>query len=178
MQRRKLLIAAGVFTAGLTALVAGFTLQQYVKDTASLFHDIDDLRAYESHWSTLTNSDPVTVDSWRDKILVLNFWGSWCPPCVEEMPLLDRMNNEHRERGVRVVGVVVDREEDARAFLDENQIEFPSIIADMQLTNEIIEKLGNTQRVLPFTVAFDRSGRRNFSRAGPLTEEDFKTLVE
>ena len=74
--------------------------------------------------------------------------------------------------------MVIDQEEAAKAFLESNQIRFPSVIADMQVTNELMESLGNKDGVLPFTVAFSKSGEREFMRQGPVTEEDLQTLIQ
>lgn len=178
MKRKKVIVATTVFAVALTAMIAGIMWQRHAASLAFSIHRIDDLRAYESHWRPVNRTGPVTVNDWKDKAVVVNFWGSWCPPCIEEMPLLDRFSTAYAEQGVLVVGVVIDREDAARAFLDANGIRFPSVIADMQVTAELMEALGNKDGVLPFTVAFFRSGERAFMHRGPVTETELQTLIQ
>ena len=178
MTRSKLVVVTAVFSVALISLFAGVMWQRYSASLGVSIHQVNELREYENHWRPLNVTEPVAVDDWKDKAVVVNFWGSWCPPCIEEMPLLDKFNTEHGEQGVQVVGVVIDQEEAAKAFLESNQIRFPSVIADMQVTNELMESLGNKDGVLPFTVAFSKSGEREFMRQGPVTEEDLQTLIQ
>ncbi len=177
IDRRKLVAVAAIFTVALTAMIAGVVWQQYASSMPSI-GEIDDLREYESSWRPLNSESPIRVDDWKDKTVILNFWGSWCPPCIEEMPLLDRFNAEYSEQGIRVVGFVIDREEAAKDFLETNQIRFPSLIAEMDVTDELMESLGNDNDVLPYTVAFGRTGERLFSHEGPLAEEDLEKLIK
>ena len=177
MDRRKLIVVAAIVTVALTALAAGVVWQRYASSMPTI-GEIDDLREYESSWRSINSEALIRVDDLKDKTVVLNFWGSWCPPCIEEMPLLDRFNAQYGEQGVRVVGVVVDREKAAKDFLKSNQIQFPSIIAQMDVTNEIMELLGNDDGVLPYTVTFSQTGERLFSHEGPLAEEDLQKLIK
>ncbi len=177
IDRRKLVAVAAIFAVAVTALVAGVVWQQYASSMPSI-GEIDDLREFESSWRPINSESSIRVDDWKDKTVVLNFWGSWCPPCIEEMPLLDRFNAEYGDQGIRVVGFVIDREEAAKDFLETNQIRFPSLIAEMDVTDELMESLGNDDSVLPYTVAFSQSGKRTFVHEGPVAEEDLQKLIE
>lgn len=94
----------------------------------------------------------------RGQPLLLNFWGTWCPPCIEEMPDLDRFAREFAGRGWRVVGLAVDNLKSVREFLSRSPVSYTIAIAGFEGT-ELTRKLGNTQSGLPFTVVFDRAGK-------------------
>ncbi|MDE0309173.1 MAG: TlpA disulfide reductase family protein [Acidiferrobacterales bacterium] len=176
---RKLVVVTTMLAVAVTALVAGVMWQRHSSSTTiSSIGAIDDLREYESSWRVINGESSILVDDLKNKTVVLNFWGSWCPPCISEMPLLDRFNTEHSEQGVQVVGVVIDREQAAKDFLQSNQIRFPSLIAEMHVTDELMELLGNDDGVLPYTVAFGRTGERVYTHEGPLKEEDLLKLIQ
>jgi len=107
------------------------------------------------------------------KPLLLNFWATWCAPCVTEMPLLDRFYSEHRATGWSVVGLAVDQEVPVREFVGQRSIGFPIGLAGTDGL-ELARALGNSQGGLPFSVAFDAAGRPKARKLGAL---DQKTLA-
>ena len=92
------------------------------------------------------------------------------------MPLLDRFNSEHNS--IQIVGIVIDQEGPAKLFLKKHEISFPSILFNQTFVNELLVDYQNTDFVLPYSVAFDRSGKRFFTKAGPLDERDLEFLIE
>ena len=93
--------------------------------------------------------------------VLLNFWGTWCPPCVKEMPELDQFQREwatggHRAAG-RVVGLAVDNPTAVREFLARRPVSYTIGLAGFEGT-ELSRQLGNTQGSLPFTALFNRRG--------------------
>jgi thiol-disulfide isomerase/thioredoxin len=99
----------------------------------------------------------VALDSLRGKPLVLNFWATWCPPCVEEMPLLDRFLREHGAAGWQVFGLAVDNAAPVREFLARHPVDFPIGLAGMQGV-ALSRSLGNRHGALPFSVIYDSQG--------------------
>lgn len=101
---------------------------------------------------------------WSGKVLVVNFWATWCAPCREEIPLL--VDLERRRPGVRVVGIAVDRPEAVRAFAEELGIGYPILLDDRQGTT--MRRYGNRIGALPFTVITGRDGVVAYVRLGAL----------
>jgi thiol-disulfide isomerase/thioredoxin len=93
----------------------------------------------------------------RGQALVLNFWATWCPPCVKEMPELDRFAKAFAARGGRVVGLAVDNPKPVREFLQRSPVGYAIVMAGFDGT-ELSRKLGNTSGALPFTAVFARNG--------------------
>ncbi len=100
----------------------------------------------------------VATAAFRGQPLLVNFWGTWCPPCVKEMPELDRFAREHAAQGWRVLGLAVDNARAVREFLKRTPVSYAIAMAGFD-GSELARKLGNAQSGLPFTVAFERSGR-------------------
>jgi thiol-disulfide isomerase/thioredoxin len=93
----------------------------------------------------------------RGSPLVVNFWATWCPPCIEEMPDLDRFAREFSAQGWRVVGLALDKPAAVRAFLSRSPVGYEIGIAGFEGT-ALARELGNAQGGLPFTVVVDRQG--------------------
>ena len=107
----------------------------------------------------------TALAAFRGRPLMLNFWATWCAPCVTEMPLLAAFARQHP--GWQVVGVAVDREEPVRRFVTERHIPFPILLADGR-GPALARTLGNSAGGLPFTVVFDPSGQARERRLGAL----------
>ncbi len=99
----------------------------------------------------------LALASLRGQPLVLNFWATWCPPCVKEMPELDRFAKQFATRGGRVLGLAVDNPKAVREFLQRAPVSYTIALAGFDGT-DLSRKLGNSTGALPFTAVFARSG--------------------
>ncbi len=120
---------------------------------------------------------PWRMEEWRGRVMVLNFWATWCPPCRREMPLFVRLDEEFRDQGVLFVGIAIDDPQSVQDFVDTHGIEFP-ILLGQEKGIELARQLGDRLGALPFTVVTDRRGRIILRRAGEMTERTLKPLLE
>jgi thiol-disulfide isomerase/thioredoxin len=100
---------------------------------------------------------PRRLADWKGLVLVVNFWATWCPPCVAEMPDLQRIQAEYAGRGAALVGVGIDSAIRIREFRDRHAIGFPLLVAGMG-GSDLGRALGNRAGVLPYTVLLSRGG--------------------
>jgi thiol-disulfide isomerase/thioredoxin len=100
----------------------------------------------------------LAMASLRGKPLVLNFWATWCPPCIREMPALDRFHRDFNGKDWQVIGIAADSADKVRDFLTKTPISFAVAVAGFGAV-ELSRQLGNLSGGLPFTVVFDRRGR-------------------
>jgi thiol-disulfide isomerase/thioredoxin len=151
-RRRRTLITAGV-AAVAAAVGAGSYLWQRRTEPADT--------ASAELW-TLDFETPgpqrLAMDSLRGKPLVLNFWATWCPPCVREMPVLDRFFRDHSAQGWQVLGLAADNADAVRKFLAVTPVGFPIALAGFAGI-DLSRRLGNLSGGLPFTVLYDREGQ-------------------
>ena len=118
-----------------------------------------------------------TVKQYEGKIVVLNFWATWCKPCLEEMPLLDSIQKRYGERGVQVIAVSVDQKEtqsEIEPFLQKFGIHLPVWLGG---TTEKMEELG-LGRALPATAIMDRTGNVMGRIIGKATEADLTRYID
>lgn len=113
----------------------------------------------------------LAMDSLRGAPLLLNFWATWCPPCVKEMPLLDAFYREQQARGWHVVGLAIDSPTPVREFLAKHPVTFPIGLGGLGGT-ELGRTLGNPSGALPFTVVIDRNARVMDRKLGALKSSD------
>jgi len=104
------------------------------------------------------SGQPFPLASLRGKTVVLNFWATWCPPCVEEMPELSELHREISGRNGTVIGIGVDSPSNVREFADKHRFAYPLLVAGLTGT-ELARQFGNTSGALPFTVVIDAGGR-------------------
>ena len=112
----------------------------------------------------------------RGKPLLLNFWATWCPPCVTEMPLLDQFYTEQRGRGWQVVGLAVDGPTPVREFLARQPMGFAIGLAGLNGI-ALARGLGNSSGALPFSVVFDRAGKAVRTKLGAIHAQDLADWV-
>jgi thiol-disulfide isomerase/thioredoxin len=110
-----------------------------------------------------------TMSQWRGKVLVVNFWATWCAPCREEIPALMSVERIYASNGVQFVGIGIDSVSKIRDYAEEMRIDYVLLVGGTE-TLGVMKDLGNRAEVLPFTVVLDRAGKVVYAHAGALTE--------
>ena len=113
----------------------------------------------------------LAMKSFLGKPLLLNFWATWCPPCVEELPLLNAFFREQAANGWQVVGLAIDQPSSVRKFLERIPLAFPVGLAGLGGT-DLGRSLGNLTGGLPFTVVLGAEGRVLHRKMGQVSPQD------
>lgn len=121
--------------------------------------------------------EAVDLASWRGKPLLVNFWATWCPPCVEELPLLNAFYRTHAPRGWQVLGLAVDQPSAVRSFMQKIPLDFPVGMAGLAGT-QLSRDLGNPTGGLPYTVVMGAAGTVLHRKIGKVSEADLAQWVQ
>lgn len=119
----------------------------------------------------------LSMKALQGKPLLINFWATWCPPCIEELPLIDAFFNQNKSKSLQVVGLAVDQPSMVRRYLTQKPLSFPVGLAGFNGT-ELGKTLGNAQSVLPFSVIFDAKGHLLDQKAGKLDQSDLEAWLK
>jgi thiol-disulfide isomerase/thioredoxin len=135
--------------------------------------------AMQAFWSAefdtpAGESLPMTI--FQGHPLVINFWATWCTPCIEEMPLIDAFFHENKEKGWQVLGLAIDQPSRVRQFLSQFPVRYKIGLAGLNGT-ELAKQLGNDVGGLPFTVVLNGQGRLIQRKVGKLTPNDIEKWV-
>lgn len=169
MNRRNMLYGGVAAAAGLAGAGAAWWKFQP--------HDVvagEPERAAESFWGLsfdTPDGKSLPMSSFSGKTTLVNFWATWCPPCVEELPLLDYFYQENKDKNIQVVGLAVDQPSAVRTWLQSKPLNFPVGMAGLAGT-ELSKSLGNQTGGLPFTVVFGASGKLLHRKLGKVSPED------
>lgn len=156
MNRRNLILG----TSAVAAAGAGLAWQRWQEQAAD--------EATGGIWQASfeqPSGGTLAMATLRGAPVVLNFWGTWCPPCVKEMPELDKFQRQFGPQGWRVVGLAVDNPTAVREFLARSPFSYTIALAGFD-GSELSRKLGNHQGGLPYTVVFNRQGAIAHRKAG------------
>ena len=119
---------------------------------------------------------PLPMAAWRGRPLLVNFWATWCPPCVRELPLISEFAGRQAQHGVQVVGLAVDKVPAVQKFMQRQPLSFPVGMAAEG--SALARQLGNLNGGLPFTVLLGSDGKLLQRKIGELTAQDLAQWVK
>lgn len=127
---------------------------------------------------TLPDSDGQfqSLAQWRGKVIVVNFWATWCPPCRTEIPDFAAASHSFAEAPVQFVGLSIDTVDKVRQFKAELDVPYPLLIASPQVLGLAVE-LGNPSQGLPFSVIIDRAGVVREIKLGTLNQNELEGKI-
>lgn len=129
--------------------------------------------AFYSRTMPNASGTATPMQQWKGRPLVLNFWATWCAPCVEEMPELTALQNELQSKKIQILGIGIDNPTAIGAFAAKYKIGYPLYVAGME-GSELSRQLGNQAGGLPFTVLVDASGKIKKTYLGRLKMEELR----
>ena len=122
-------------------------------------------------------NEPHAINEWLGKLMVLNFWATWCPPCREEIPVFIELQEQYAERGLQIIGVAIDHKQDVADYADGMFINYPVLLGD-EKTLAIMARYGNRIGTLPYSVVIAPDGRIVGRKMGAYTRTELETQLK
>ncbi len=124
-----------------------------------------------------TEDQPHDIREWDGKVIMINFWATWCPPCRREMPALMKLYEDYRDQGFVIIGIALDEKQNVIDYIDPMGVEYPVLIGDQEGI-ALTQAYGNRLGVLPYTVVIDRQGRIVSRHRNELTYEQAERMIK
>ena len=120
---------------------------------------------------------PQSLSLLKGHPVVLNFWASWCGPCVEEMPSLSALHREYAKKGIEFVGLGVDSDKNVKNFLQKVRVDYPVYVIGFGGA-DLARAFGNSAGALPFTVVIDAKGVVRSTKLGQIQPGELKATLD
>lgn len=124
-----------------------------------------------------TEGKPHNIKEWEGKVLVINFWATWCPPCRKEMPAFIELQEQYDAQGLQFVGVAIDEADKVTEFMDTYGVNYPMLLGDLAAI-DVGKQYGNRFGALPYTAIVDRQGKIAFTRRGELEKHEAEAEIK
>ena len=150
-----------IFAAVLITCSSGIVWGQQIKASEFELRDV--------------NGRTVRLSDYQGKVILINFWATWCPPCRAEMPDLVRLQREHRQKGLQIIGITYppERKDRVRRFARSLKVNYPIILGTRQLKARF-----SSDETLPLTIVIDRDGKVSNILVGILLREEFDEKIK
>ena len=117
-----------------------------------------------------------SLAQWRGKVIVVNFWATWCPPCLKEIPDFAAVSRRYVDAPVQFVGIGIDSAANIAAFQEAHEVPYPLLIGSSQ-TLQTAAALAETSQALPLTFILNRSGSIHRIRLGTLNQDELEGTI-
>lgn len=117
------------------------------------------------------------LEQWKGKVLVVNFWATWCPPCIAEIPEFIKIQKQYAKQGVQFIGIAIDQKSKVQAFAKETKMNYPVLLGDLAGI-DLARRIGNTNGGLPYSVIVDRNGNVAATQLGTLSREKLEEIIK
>lgn len=158
--------------------LVGVVANRLLPDRQPLRGSVADVQVAQVWETVLPDTDGVRQPfaQWQGKVLVVNFWAPWCPPCRQEMPGFIRLQDKLATQGVQFVGVALDEAAPVRAFMREIAVNYPVLLGGMGAVL-LGQAAGNRLGGLPYTLILDRQGNPVTTLSGAIDESRLEGIL-
>ena len=172
--KNTILIIVAIAIAG----SSGFALQQYLNQPQIKTQPNPAIGYQRPEFAAMDlNGEMRNIKEWDGKLIVLNFWATWCPPCLKEIPEFIELQEAYGDQGFQIIGVAVDDEEAVREYVEKVGMNYPSLVVQDEGVM-LAKRYGNGIGALPYTVIINRDGEISNTIRGELSKIRAEELLE
>lgn len=175
-----------IFVAvAILGLAAGFMAQRWIGTTANatknseitLKKDVSTPERRPEFSLKDLDDKSRSIKEWDGKVLMINFWATWCPPCRKEIPAFIELQEAYKDKGFVVIGVAIDTKDNVIDFVDPMGVNYPILIGNENGIS-LAKAYGNRHGALPYTVFVDRSGKITETHSAELTFQQAEDIIK
>lgn len=188
MQRRSLLVV--VLLLVIVSAAGGFYLQRLISGDGRLTavgsdspgqEDAEDVNAIIGRPRPPFSLPDLSgrerhISEWDGQVVVVNFWATWCSPCLKEVPEFIELQSRYGEEGLQFIGIALQKPSEVVDFAAEYGMNYPVLAGEMPVVR-LAETYGNDIGALPYTVVVNRDGDIVFTRQGPVTGPEMESII-
>ena len=161
-----------ITVAAFFALAAGVLAQRYADPVSQ----VETTTAAEFNFPDLKGNKHKLSD-WKNKVIILNYWATWCPPCRKEIPEFVTLQKEYGNKGLQFVGIAIEEKEPVEEFIDFIEINYPILIGGDPAI-ELAQQMGNGFGAVPFSVVINRQGQIVHRQPGEFSRDEIIRIIE
>ena len=155
---------------------SGFALQKYLNKNPEIINPAIGNQRPEFAAMDL-DGNLRNIKEWDGKLILLNFWATWCPPCKKEIPVFIELQTAYKDQGFQIIGIAIDNEEAVAEFAKHIGINYPTLLTEVDGI-ELVKHFGNGIGALPYTVIINRKGEISDTIRGELSKIEAENLLE
>jgi len=164
-----------IIIAAVIALAAGIGVKQ-LSTSSNITNPSSQIQLPEFSLPDLAGQQH-NINEWHDKILVINFWATWCPPCIKEIPEFISLQQAYADKNVTFIGIAIDDHEAVSKFITSKPINYPILMANENGV-ALSRKLGNLAEALPFTIVVDQQGHIVSQHPGEFSKQQLQGIID
>lgn len=170
--KNSLIFIIAVMVAG----VSGFLLHQYMHEQQAQQNII--IGKHRPEFAVKDENGQLRhISEWDGKVIFLNFWATWCPPCLNEIPDFIELQETYGNQGLQIIGIAIDNHEAVQQFIAESGMNYPALMAEIDGI-ELAKRYGNDIGGLPYTAVINRQGEISSTFTGELSRKAAENILE
>ena len=164
------------FVAIIVAGGSGFALHKYINNQQALNNPA--IGSQRPEFSAMDSGRQLrNIKEWDGKLIFLNFWATWCPPCLKEIPDFIELQKAYGNQDFQIIGIALDNEEAVVQYANETGMNYPTMVVEVEGI-ALAKRYGNDMGALPYTAIINRKGEISNTITGELSKKRAKKLLK
>ncbi len=164
--------------AMILAGAGGYALQSYLNQNQTQYQNNPAIGLKRPEFAAADLDGKLrNIKEWDGKLIFLNFWATWCPPCLKEIPGFIELQEDYGDQGFQIIGIAIDDELSVREYVKKVGMNYPTMVVEAEGVG-LAKRFGNGAGVLPYTVIINRDGEISNTITGELSKLRAKELME